>query len=142
MTCAACSNRIEKVLNKAPGVKDATVNLTTEQAMVTYYPGQTDLDTLIGRIRNLGYDAQPKQSEEDQATRKQQELKHKRNKLIISTILSLPLLMTMLVHLFNMHLPDILMNPWFQFILATPIQFIIGWQFYVGAYKNLRNGGF
>ena len=88
--------------------------------MVTYYPGQTDLDTLIGRIRNLGYDAQPKQSEEDQATRKQQELKHKRNKLI-STILSLPLLMTMLVHLFNMHLPDILMNPWFQFILATPI---------------------
>ena len=50
--------------------------------------------------------------------------------------------MTMLVHLFNMHLPDILMNPWFQFILATPIQFIIGWQFYVGAYKNLRNGGF
>ena len=48
----------------------------------------------------------------------------------------------MLVHLFNMHLPDILMNPWFQFILATPIQFIIGWQFYVGAYKNLRNGGF
>lgn len=41
-----------------------------------------------------------------------------------------------------MHLPDILMNPWFQFILATPIQFIIGWQFYVGAYKNLRNGGF
>ena len=141
MTCA-CSNRIEKVLNKAPGVKDATVNLTTEQAMVTYYPGQTDLDTLIGRIRNLGYDAQPKQSEEDQATRKQQELKHKRNKLMISTILSLPLLMTMLVHLFNMHLPDILMNPWFQFILATPIQFIIGWQFYVGAYKNLRNGGF
>ena len=141
MTCAACSNRIEKVLNKTPGVKDAIVNLTTEQAMIAYYPGQTDLDTLIGRIRNLGYDAQPKQSEEDQATRKQQELKHKRNKLLISAILSLPLLMTMLVHLFNMHLPDILMNPWFQFILATPIQFIIGWQFYVGAYKNLRNGG-
>lgn len=141
MTCAACSNRIEKVLNKTPGVKDAIVNLTTEQAMIAYYPGQTDLDTLIGRIRNLGYDAQPKQSEEDQATRKQQELKHKRNKLMISAILSLPLLMTMLVHLFNMHLPDILMNPWFQFTLATPIQFIIGWQFYVGAYKNLRNGG-
>ena len=106
-----------EILNKAPGVKDATVNLTTEQAMVAYYPGQTDLDTLIGRIRNLGYDAQPKQSEEDQANRKQQELKHKRNKLMISAILSLPLLMTMLVHLFNMHLPDILMNPWFHLSL-------------------------
>lgn len=141
MTCAACSNRIEKVLNKTTGVKQASVNLTTEQATVAYYPGQTDLDTLIDRIRKLGYDAQPKQTEEDQATRKQHALKHKRNKLIISAILALPLLMTMFVHLFNMHLPDILMNPWFQFILATPIQFIIGWQFYVGAYKNLRNGG-
>ncbi|SUM59096.1 copper-transporting ATPase copA [Staphylococcus petrasii] len=141
MTCAACSNRIEKVLNKTAGVKQATVNLTTEQAAIDYYPGQTDVDTLIGRIQKLGYDAERKQTEEEQTSRKERELKHKRNKLIISAILSLPLLMTMLVHLFNMHLPDILMNPWFQFILATPIQFIIGWQFYVGAYKNLRNGG-
>lgn len=49
--------------------------------------------------------------------------------------------MLMFVHLFNMHIPSLFMNPWFQFILATPVQFIIGWQFYVGAYKNLRNGG-
>ncbi|RIL71451.1 Cu(2+)-exporting ATPase [Staphylococcus devriesei] len=141
MTCAACSNRIEKVLNKASGVKQATVNLTTEQAMISYYPGQTDVDVLIERIQNLGYDAQPKQTEEQQASRKEKELKHKRNKLIISAVLALPLLMTMFVHLFNMQLPDLLMNPWFQLVLATPIQFIIGWQFYVGAYKNIRNGG-
>lgn len=141
MTCAACSNRIEKVLNKASGVKQATVNLTTEQAMISYYPGQTDVDALIERIQNLGYDAQPKQTEEQQASRKEKELKHKRNKLIISSVLALPLLMTMFVHLFNMNLPDLLMNPWFQLVLATPIQFIIGWQFYVGAYKNIRNGG-
>lgn len=141
MTCAACSNRIEKVLNKTAGVKQASVNLTTEQASIDYYPSQTNIDTLIERIRKLGYDAQPKQTEAEQASRKELELKHKRNKLIVSAILALPLLMTMFVHLFNMHLPDILMNPWFQFVLATPIQFIIGWQFYVGAYKNLRNGG-
>ncbi len=49
--------------------------------------------------------------------------------------------MLMFVHLFNMHIPALFTNPWFQFILATPVQFIIGWQFYVGAYKNLRNGG-
>ncbi|EFS19850.1 heavy metal translocating P-type ATPase [Staphylococcus hominis] len=141
MTCAACSNRIEKVLNKTTGVKQATVNLTTEQATIDYYPGQTDVDTLIGRIQHLGYDAKPKQSKKEQASRKVQELKRKRNKLIISAILAFPLLLTMLVHLFNVPLPEIFMNPWFQFILATPIQFIIGWQFYVGAYKNLRNGG-
>ncbi|MBI5973086.1 heavy metal translocating P-type ATPase [Staphylococcus caledonicus] len=141
MTCAACSNRIEKVLNKTSGVKQANVNLTTEQAAIDYYPSQTDVDTLIGRIQNLGYNAQPKQTEEQQASRKEKELKHKRNKLIVSAVLALPLLMTMLIHLFNMNLPHILMNPWFQLILATPIQFIIGWQFYAGAYKNIRNGG-
>ena len=80
-------------------------------------------------------------NQKEQASRKVQELKRKRNKLIISAILAFPLLLTMLVHLFNIPLPEIFMNPWFQFILATPIQFIIGWQFYVGAYKNLRNGG-
>src|SRR5690606_6959509 len=72
---------------------------------------------------------------------KEKELQGKKIKLIVSAILSLPLLVTMLVHLFNMNIPDIFMNPWFQFALATPVQFIIGWQFYVGAYKNLKNGG-
>ena len=91
MTCAACSNRIEKVLNKTTGVKQATVNLTTEQATIDYYPGQTDVDTLIGRIQHLGYDAKPKQSKKEQASRKVQELKRKRNKLIISAILAFPL---------------------------------------------------
>lgn len=140
MTCAACSNRIEKVLNKADGVKNAQVNLTTEQASINYYPGQTSTDDFIKRIQKLGYDAELKQSPDEQSSRKEKELTHKRNKLIISAILSIPLFLTMFIHLFNMPLPHFLMNPWFQFILATPIQFVIGWQFYVGAYKNLRNG--
>lgn len=55
-------------------------------------------------------------------------------------MLAAPLLLTMFVHLFGIQMPALLMNPWFQFVLATPVQFIIGWQFYVGAYKNLKNG--
>ncbi|GJF43304.1 heavy metal translocating P-type ATPase [Staphylococcus argenteus] len=141
MTCAACSSRIEKVLNKMDGVQTATVNLTTEQAKVDYYPEETDANQLITRIQKLGYDAAVKDKNKDQASRKTKELQHKLIKLIISAALSLPLLMLMFVHLFNMHIPSLFMNPWFQFILATPVQFIIGWQFYVGAYKNLRNGG-
>ncbi|WP_240005639.1 heavy metal translocating P-type ATPase [Staphylococcus argenteus] len=141
MTCAACSSRIEKVLNKTDGVQKATVNLTTEQAKVDYYPEETDANQLITRIQKLGYDAAVKDKNKDQASRKTKELQHKLIKLIISAALSLPLLMLMFVHLFNMHIPSLFMNPWFQFILATPVQFIIGWQFYVGAYKNLRNGG-
>lgn len=141
MTCAACSTRIEKVLNKQEGVTNATVNLTTESATIEYNPGLVDVEALIEKIKNTGYDAKPKVEAQEKQTYKERELQSKKVKLVISTILSIPLLVTMLVHLFNMDIPDIFMNPWFQFALATPVQFIIGWQFYVGAYKNLRNGG-
>ena len=141
MTCAACSSRIEKVLNKQAGVKQATVNLTTETASIEYNPGLTDTKAIIEKIKNVGYDAKPKAKAEEKQTHKEKEIKTMQVKLIISALLAAPLLVTMLVHLFNMNIPDIFMNPWFQFALATPVQFIIGWQFYVGAYKNLRNGG-
>ncbi len=141
MTCAACSNRIEKVLNKQSGVKQASVNLTTESATIEYNTGMVDVKNLIEKIRNIGYDAKPKAEAEEKQSHKEKELQQKKTKLIISAVLSAPLLVTMLVHLFGMNLPAIFMNPWFQFALATPVQFIIGWQFYIGAYKNLRNGG-
>lgn len=141
MTCAACSNRIEKVLNKQEGVSEASVNLTTESAAIEYNPGLVDIQNLIERIQKLGYDAKPKAEAEEKKSYKEEELKKQKTKLIVSIILSAPLLVTMLVHLFNMTIPAIFMNPWFQFALATPVQFVIGWQFYVGAYKNLRNGG-
>ncbi|OZU89120.1 copper-translocating P-type ATPase [Virgibacillus indicus] len=141
MTCAACSTRIEKVLNKQEGVRSATVNLTTETATLEYNPGLIDTKAIIDKIKNLGYDAKPKAEAAEKQTHKEKEIKNMKTKLIISAVLAAPLLVTMLVHLFNMTIPDIFMNPWFQFALATPVQFIIGWQFYVGAYKNLRNGG-
>ncbi|UJL47127.1 copper-translocating P-type ATPase [Virgibacillus sp. NKC19-16] len=141
MTCAACSTRIEKVLNKQGGVKSANVNLTTETASVEYNPGLVDTKGIIDKIKKLGYDAQPKAEAEEKQTHKEKEIKNMKTKLIVSAVLTAPLIVTMLVHLFNMNIPDIFMNPWFQFALATPVQFIIGWQFYVGAYKNLRNGG-
>ncbi|UBH15685.1 heavy metal translocating P-type ATPase [Macrococcus armenti] len=138
MTCAACSNRIEKVLNKQNGIQHATVNLSTETAMVEYYPGNISDDDIIARIKKLGYGATLQSVEK--VDRKALGLKHKKRKLIISALLSLPLLLTMLTHLFGLHLPHILMNPLFQFLLAFPVQFIIGWQFYSGAYKSLRSG--
>ncbi|OZU88601.1 copper-translocating P-type ATPase [Virgibacillus indicus] len=141
MTCAACSTRIEKVLNKQEGVKFAAVNLTTETASLEYNPGLTDTKSIIDKIKNLGYDAKPKAEAAEKQTHKEKAIKNMKTKLIISAVLAAPLLVTMLVHLFNMTIPDIFMNPWFQFALATPVQFIIGWQFYVGAYKNLKSGG-
>jgi len=141
MTCAACSNRIEKILNKQDGVKVATVNLATESAAIEYNPGLIDIDAMINKIKNMGYDAKPKIENEEKQTHKEKELQSMKTKIIVSAVLTAPLLVTMLVHLFNMTIPAIFMNPWFQFALATPVQFIIGWQFYTGAYKSLRNGG-
>ena len=140
MTCAACSTRIEKVLNKQDGVTRATVNLATESATVEFNPAVISEQELIQRIRKLGYDANVKADAVERKAHKEQQINALRAKLIVAAILSLPLLITMLDHLFRIELPAIFMNPWFQFLLATPVQFFIGWQFYVGAYKNLRNG--
>lgn len=139
MTCAACSSRIEKVLNKMDGIDEATVNLTNETALVEYTPGLVSLEDILSRIQKLGYDAEERADREEKSSQKEKEIKNKRIKLMVSAILSLPLLYTMVEHLFGLPVPGLLMNPWFQFILATPIQFIIGWQFYEGAYKNLKN---
>lgn len=141
MTCAACSTRIEKVLNKQEGVKQANVNLTNETAVIEYNANFMEETDLIDKIQKLGYDAKTKADKEEKQTHKEKQLKQMKIKLIVSASLSVPLLVTMLEHLLGINLPAIFMNPWFQFALATPIQFIIGWQFYVGTYKNLRNGG-
>lgn len=141
MTCAACSTRIEKVLNKQEGVSQATVNLATESAAIEFNPSLLDETAIIERIKKLGYDAKPKAEKQAKETYKEKQMKEMKGKLLLSVVLSLPLLVTMLDHLLGINLPDIFMNPWFQFALATPVQFYVGWQFYVGAYKNLKNRG-
>lgn len=141
MTCAACSTRIEKVLNKQEGVKSANVNLATESASIEYSPSIVAEADIIERIHQLGYDAKRKVDKQDKQTHKEKQLRSMKKKLIVSAVLAFPLLVTMLVHLAGITIPHLFMNPWFQFALATPVQFIIGWQFYVGAYKNIRNGG-
>ena len=59
MTCASCAMRIEKGLKKVPGVKDASVNLATEQATVTYDPTQTGLEQMVQKVDTVGYRATP-----------------------------------------------------------------------------------
>lgn len=138
MTCAACSNRIEKMLSNMEGVRKATVNLTTEIATIEYEDGLTDEQKLIDQVQQLGYDAKVRSTSDRADEAKQAEHDRMKRKLIIAAILSTPLLITMLDHLLGISLPAIFMNPWFQFALATPVQFIIGWQFYVSSYNNLK----
>lgn len=144
MTCAACATRIEKGLNRMQGVSQATVNLALETARVEFNPLEIGVSDLVKKVEQLGYGATLKdESQANEGDHRQKEIQKQKTKFIISAIFSFPLLWSMVSHFsFTsfIFLPDILMNPWVQFALATPVQFIIGAQFYIGAYKALKNG--
>nr|WP_270168329.1 heavy metal translocating P-type ATPase [Paenibacillus sp. SYP-B4298] len=144
MTCAACATRIEKGLNRLEGVRSAAVNLTMETAHVDYDGDALSVDDLIRKVEQLGYQAAVKSDKrEEEAARKREELSRHKRRLLVSAVLSFPLLWAMVSHFsFTswIWMPDILMNPWLQLVLATPVQFVIGSTFYIGAYKALRNG--
>jgi P-type Cu+ transporter len=144
MTCAACSTRIEKGLGKMDGVLKANVNLALEKATVEYNPSLLLPKDMIQKVDKLGYGASIKNDENAQETVDQRlkEVETQQGKFIFSLVLSLPLLWAMVGHFsFTSFLfvPDAFMNPWVQLALATPVQFYIGKQFYIGAYKALRN---
>ncbi|MCM3784656.1 heavy metal translocating P-type ATPase [Neobacillus mesonae] len=142
MTCAACATRIEKGLSRMPGVAKANVNLALETAHVEYDANETAPEDFVRKVEQLGYGALLQKSKEDLADIRQKELDRKKWKWIISAILSVPLLWAMVGHFtFTswIYVPSLFMNPWFQFALATPVQFMIGWQFYKGAYAALRS---
>ncbi|MDM5212935.1 heavy metal translocating P-type ATPase [Peribacillus sp. NJ4] len=142
MTCAACATRIEKGLNKLDGVSMANVNLALENATVEYDPSEASPLDIIQRVEKLGYGAIIKEDNRDSVDFRQKEIQKQKNNFIFSVILSFPLLWAMVSHFsFTsfIYMPDFLMNPWVQIAFATPVQFIIGKQFYVGAYKALKN---
>lgn len=143
MTCAACSTRIEKGLNKLEGVTKASVNLALETASVEYSPSQIAPQDITQRVEKLGYGAKLKSEErEEEQSHREKELSKQKGKFWFAFILSVPLLWAMVSHFtFTsfIPLPHMLMNPWVQLALATPVQFVVGKQFYVGAFKALRN---
>lgn len=142
MTCAACSTRIEKGLNRMEGVQNATVNLALETGRVSFDPTVLSSSDFIKKIQSLGYDAEYKNDNKRKVDHRKAEIIKKTRLFIISAALSLPLLWTMVAHFsFTswMYVPDFLMNPFVQWALATPVQFWIGWTFYKGAYFALRN---
>jgi len=140
MTCAACVARVEKGLNKLPGVKEATVNLAMETARVIYWPGQLTAQDLIVQVRHTGYDASIIESAEDALGEGvSKELVGRQRMLLFSALLSLPFLVIMVGHMAKVDLPSWLVSPITQLILATAVQFIAGAPFYSGAYHALIN---
>lgn len=141
MTCSACAARVEKSLRALDGVGEVNVNIATNKATVEYTPSDVEIKDMINAVEKAGYKAY---KEEENKTDKEKEarvreIKHLKTLFTISLTLSLPLFSAMFFHMAGIH--TILSNGWFQFALATPVQFIIGYRFYKGAYHSLKGGG-
>lgn len=141
MNCAACSARIEKLLTSLEGVESATVNLMAKKAMIEYNPKKVTIDEFIEKIERAGFKAQ-QQIEQDldkEKKNREGEIKKLKNMLIFSAVFAIPLFSAMFFHMADIH--TILLNGYFQLLLATPVQLIAGARFYKGAYKSLKGGG-
>ncbi len=136
MTCASCAGRVEKALARVPGVKSVSVNLASERAHVELL-GQVDTALLINAVSQAGYGASvhhtAKASEDDQ----QKRLHRERWALTLAIVLALPLVLPMLLAPLGVHW---MLPAWAQFVLATPVQFILGARFYVAAWKAVKAG--
>ncbi|WP_050901304.1 heavy metal translocating P-type ATPase [Pseudomonas fragi] len=136
MTCASCAGRVEKALAKVPGVKSASVNLATERAHVELL-GQVDPGLLINAVTQAGYGASLHQSEKAAEDDQQKRLHRERWALTLAIVLALPLVLPMLLAPFGIHW---MLPAWAQFVLATPVQFVLGARFYVAAWKAVKAG--
>jgi len=142
MTCSACAMKIEKRISKMEGVAKVSVNFALETIAVEYDSKQVETTDMITAVKKMGYELIPKQDSKDKMDHKEQEIEKQKRKFIFSLILTIPLFWTMVAHfefLSFIYMPAILMNPWLQLALATPVQFIVGAQFYKGAFNSLRN---
>jgi len=139
MTCAACSARLEKVLNRLPGV-EARVNLASERARVRLLDARGE-EAVIAATAKAGFTARvaDKGTREAEKAAKAAAYRFEIRRFWIAVALTLPLVGQM-AFMFGAH-DHAELPRWLQLALATPVQFWIGWRFYTGAWKALRGGG-
>ena len=142
MTCASCVGRVEKALLKVPGVVEANVNLANETASVTL-SAQGSVDTLVAAVQRAGYEVGPVQGADGTAAQglalaqRKPPLLGEGARVVIAVLLSLPLVLPMVAMLWGQHLMP---PPWWQWALATPVQFWLGARFYRAGWGALRAG--
>lgn len=139
MTCAACSARIEKVVGRMAGVEGISVNLASEKGHIKFVPGVLKETDIIAVIEKAGYGAKvaDESQREDEKARKLHAYRVEVRKFWLGVVLTLPLVVQMFVMMAGG--PRFITN-WVSLILATPVQFYVGWRFYKGAYHSLRGG--
>ena len=132
MTCASCVTRVEKALLKVPGVLSASVNLATEQATVLALP-TVPLASLVAAVERAGYPARAADVQPSAPARRWPDWAP----VALAVLLTLPLTVPMLLAPFGVHW--MLPGAW-QWLIATPVQFVLGARFYVAGWKAVRAG--
>ncbi|MFS4426023.1 heavy metal translocating P-type ATPase [Stutzerimonas stutzeri] len=135
MTCASCVGRVERALLKVPGVRSAAVNLASERAHVEVI-GTPDPAVLIQAVEAAGYQASAGEQQQP-AQDAERRLQRERWAVIAGLLLAAPLVLPMFGELFGQHW---MLPAWIQFLLATPVQFVLGARFYVAGWKAVRAG--
>ncbi len=142
MHCASCATIIERSLNKVPGVKKASVNFSSEKALVYFEDNKNDIPAVLAAVTKAGYKAEMVDSSDHgyEERKRSKEVKSYEKKFWFSFWLSLPLLYFMLMDFFPVPGKAALMTYMgiVSLILTTPIQFIIGAGFYRGLWSGLR----
>ena len=143
MHCAACVGKVERALTSVPGVDEATVNLATEKATVTFDPTRTDVTRLQDAVARAGYElVEPREAagqtpDREQSAREETQ-RRARSKFVVGAILSVPIVIGSMVEVFPWA-PAWLHNPWLLWALATPVQFWVGFEFHAGFLRDLRH---
>ena len=144
MTCAACSSRVERVLNKMEGVTKAEVNLATEDLHVDYDDSKLNTQDIIGKIEKAGYGAyEVKEETKIDETDKEEAINSLKKRFVLSLVFAVPLLYISMGHMMGAPLPNII-NPMdnamnfalIQLILVIPVM-IVGRKFFISGFKNL-----
>jgi P-type Cu+ transporter len=133
MTCASCVARVEKALNKVPGVTSATVNLATESARIAVADPELTDARLRRVIRDAGYEPRSMEAVEAEANNTSPWAGFA--PVAWGLLLSAPLVLPMLGDFWGQHW---MLPAWLQFALATPVQFILGARFYKAGWHALK----
>ena len=135
MTCASCVSRVEKALLKVPGVVSAEINLALETAQVTTVDSVMP-QQLIDVVIASGYQASLLNPESDNLAHLEDAQKiNQWWPSALAAIFSLPLVMTMVAQSFGF---GVQLSGWLQWLLATPVQFWLGWRFYQAGWHALK----
>ncbi|MFH1172068.1 MAG: heavy metal translocating P-type ATPase [Nanoarchaeota archaeon] len=135
MHCQSCVTLIDKTLKKHGGVLNSNVNLATERATVEYDENKTNTDEIIKIIESRGYKSHlPVSDRADERIEKQKEINRLRNLLVLSAVLAIPIM------IFSMVFPGALpYQNYIIMVMATIVQFVVGFRFYKAAWSALKN---